>query len=716
MDYGWILAQLSPALSETEIKEVVITHEVDALDNAQVVTQKRFTVGAYVTLYHYADEILFGKVTACDRVSLNQYRVEFVERAVEVRSILMQTAGGSRIVEITNPSHTLRITDYVTTILYGSEWTDGTGDTAIVDPIRSLPLPDMRFSNTYVMTGLEKFIKLTLGYMIWFDYSLKKVYYGDFRLDLSGSPVVATDVNLKQRDTFQAVTEVIILGKSPSIYGRAIKVGATPPYKTLQYQYTDYADVAELESIAYQVLSDKENATLDRYEVEVTTAAYLANTYRAGDKVNVVWAVDGVNFTGVIKDIKVGMDAALLGVGDKEITVYDLLDEKLVLISGFSEVGSTIAYDGGWQNVGNLATAKWRMTIDDVSALGSFNLHVLLDKWKKFIDVDPQVTGLTGANSASTAIAGANTHATGQTVTDHNTGITSTGNKATGITGASNALTGVSINNLNPVGSFYNDYRTGSGSLLSAYMWNDVASYLYGSSMPDGTWLGLAFLTLTIDDTNGGSSDSGYNAKLMEYIGGSWYQVSGYVYAYGPRNNSPYTITFAALFLGDTYTYGNTYKWQVYPVQGNCTVRGYGAYISLMPRHNHATTDPQHPHSITDPQHNNPITDITHPHSTSDPTHTHTITDPTHPHNITDKNHTHNENDNLTLVNTYPSIVEIRVNGTLVKADPGGSLMTLDCGDVLPYLVNGLNEISVDSATAGCTFVMAEYVIYGDLS
>ena len=699
-EYGWAVSSGGVLYPTGTIN---FTRQVDSLDSAIVVLKTKLAINAVASIMFNNQAIMGGVVKSCTMKSQKTYSILIAEVALDLKTQLACASTGSSNILVDNTLGTKTVHDYVLAILgtvgqpYASGYTDGTNSAVAIIPNSSpaAPFPSMKFTSMYRMAALDKFLKNTCGYMYWFDYTTRTVYYGEYRVDRTASDLQAIDVKQMENSAISEYTQVKVFGKNTTIIGVASSGSA--PYKTIQYQYMDYADTNELTRIAEQILRDKAPQGL-RYEVEMTIQHAIALSLAPGDKVTVTWPVEAISDTGVIRDINYSGDTAVLGVGDREVSAFDLLDDKLRLIQGVTSVGSTYAWDGGWQNIGPAATAKWQIWLDDADQIGSFNLHVPIDKFKKFMSVDQAMSGLDTTNSGYTGFTGDNTK---------EIGISNTNNAMSGLTTSNSAytnLTGVAL--LNRISSYYSRTASGSSVAISSVGFTDVTGSQTINALAAGIHFGIAFLNLEIQDTSGTGS-SGYTAKLWQDNVG-WVSDAVLAYAYNISSTGYYNLSFSVIFLGDTYPYGTAYRWYVQANYPGCTALHWFSEIQAIPRHDHG---------ITDITHANGITDKNQQHGLTDPRHFHSITDITHPHNITDENHDHNENDNLTeTAMSTPSTIIISVNGTIVSTVVSSTVETIECGDIKALLIDGENLITITSTGTRAAFPIGELTVYGDVT
>jgi hypothetical protein len=478
-------------------------------------------------------------------------------------------------------------------------------------------------------------------------------------------------------------TQVKVFGKNTTIIGVASSGSA--PYKTIQYQYMDYADTNELTRIAEQILRDKAPQGL-RYEVEMTIQRAIALSLAPGDKVTVTWPVEAISDTGVIRDINYNGSTVILGIGDREVSAFDLLDDKLRLIQGVTEVGTPMIYSGGWQNIDDgTVAASWVFDVADVTSLSTFVLKLAIDKWKTQAEID------TGNAIVSVGVGHA-VNSTGSGSANVSIG-SGTANVAAGylseITyGGGGGITTSSAAGL-PTGSFY----TVNGSMVVA-------------ANAAGMEFGIAHLHAVIQDT-GPAGVRYYEVYVYRSGYGQVSSTQGYyLYCPGDHATSYYDLNAVVLVSGYTSSSQQNFYFYIRAYTRSVNVMVNTQRIESIPRHTHATPDAGHSnHASPDSGHSN-----------------HAVTDAGHAQSGSDAGHIHNSTPTQAQLLTYPTSIDVWIynatypTGHLITGSPfaGGSKQTVTIGDITALLADGSNEIVVYSDTIGSGWLNATFTSYGE--
>lgn len=700
--YGWTL---NVGGTLYEIKSIEFTRQVNSLDSTIIDIGVRVPINQSATILFNASTFMRGLISSCNQTSPKVYSVLIAEEAFALKTQLARTSTGSVAVEVTNSDNTKTIHDYVEAILgdsgqYGSGYIDGTNNSSRYVPNTTNFLPNMKFTSTYRLTALDKFLKSTCGLMYWFDYTQKIIYYGESRYDRTSYALEAIDVREKKNSAVTEYTEVIIYGKSSGIKGTATQGSA--PYKTIQYQYTDYAGVEELQRIAEQILRDKAPQGL-RYEVDITTQRSINIALGPGDIVRVQWPFEGIDHIGIIRDMNYNGDTVTLGVGDKEVSAFDLLNEKLQLIMGVSETGSTMWYTGGWQNIGGGAEpAEWQLTIDDVSKISSFELALSIDSYKSAVEIEEAnaliVIGV-GHAANSTGVGTANS------VAGLGSAIVHVGSGSAIVTNAE--VSGMS--NLVMADNYWASpfgYTTGVNTAIAIVNIPFIMAAQFGMA------------TVKVECCDWG----GYGLRSFEsYLSHNnpYVQTSNTArathWSVGANDAHElfYDVYLHYLIPGD-WVNGSWFIW-FKGVGCSMNIQSVSWSFQWIITHTHIAADSGHSdHLGTDSGHSDHgVVDSGHfNHAVSDAGHLTSGADEGHDHDVIPSTGGSSFPTNLDVWiynDAHPT--GIRVTPTDI---PGGHKQTVSIGDVTSFLGNGLNEIVVYADTDGSANLTGTFISYGE--
>ena len=678
-----------------------ITKRLEGANTASFQCPANIPVGTAVTIKSNGTAVYYGKVRSVKRRTDNLNTVELMEPASDLKLFRLED-NGSGIVTIDNSSHNKRLADYIAIILNGTGWSDGTGSTITINPVTGDPFPSIRFYNTTVVKALEKVITTICGYKMWFDNVNKRVKYGNYNTDRSAVALSTINVRPTSSDINYNIDRVIVIGKTEDIYGEAIKSGATTPYKTLMYQYTECADSAEAQSIAKQILADR-SILMERFECDILPGNYI---YEEGDLVRISDVKTGTYGTYGIKDIEISEEKTTLGLGCSEITIFDLLGDKLTEISGSAFNGVDEIWTGGKQNIGTTSPATYSINIADKTAIDSFILSLKFDRWSKDI-------ALAGATSKVSIGEGGVSSSGSDTKL---TSLTSTGNayaKGTNSYSSSIALLNRLYSTWDP-----SDRRfTGTNRILTYEATNFTGGSTKYMTLPD-TEEGYHFLMLEL------SMDIKFKATT------SYVEIWIYIYSKHGESLSILTGVIPRRIYRSTNADGDGDPlWQVahldilYPligviggtddptyyeiklsadtsVSGNVVMlKGYANLVCIY----------NHDHSFSPTSHYNPISGAGHAHSTS------TLHDN---HSVYDSNHYHSETNNKSTVGNGPSNLSLSITNTLypsgrvIESGITGGIRTYN-KDITAFLSNGNNIISISSTTIGSVDASASFINYG---
>lgn len=650
-----------------------ITKRLEGANTASFQCMANIPVGTVITIKYNGTTVYYGKVRSIRRRSDNLNTVELMEPAGDLKMFRLESAGKG-IVTIDNPNGTRYLSSYISSILNGTGWTGSTTEDTNRIPGTSDPLPSVRFYNSTVAKALEKMITLVCGYKMWFDNEQKIVKYGNINVDRSGTAIPAINVRPISSDINYGVDRVIVIGKTEDIYGEAEKSNAGSPPKTLMYQYTDCGDSAEAQSIAQQILSDR-SILMERFECDILPGNYI---YEEGDKVTVNDVKTGTYGTYGVKDISITTEKTTLGLGCSEITIFDLLGDKLTEIPSSSFEGTQATFSGGAQNISNNAHGEWNIDIPNVANIDNFSIMLSLDRLKTPDQLASAAAGLNANNQ--------NLQSTGVSIGGKKAGVSS-GINTTGITTLPRSL--------------YYEHE------LQRW-WDEPTIYIgetWGKIFDkyvDFSWIAeytLATFDALVMDNSGDIAvqyAGWFNGTVADGI--ELYTWGGRTYSGGSSGYSVYIVRYNVLILpGDKYV-----TWWLRANASNVSVLAWSVTFQSIKNHNHDISDGGHTTTINEPAAG----------------HDHNPSDPGHKVSFIDDSHTHQPPSGVTTYNTYPSQVQVFItNSSYLNKKIGptyaGNHKTRIELVITPYLRSGNNSIRVTSATAGSIALSGSFTSYG---
>ncbi|MFA7664443.1 MAG: hypothetical protein WCY33_06610 [Clostridia bacterium] len=541
-------------------------------------------------------------------------------------------------------------------------------------------------------------IVLVCGYKMWFDNAQKLVKYGNWNVDRSASALAAVEVRPIASDINYAIDRVIVIGKTEDISGTATVGSPGTPPKTLMYQYTECADSAEAQSIANQILADR-SILMERFECDILPGNYI---YNEGDRVKISDARSNTYGTYGVKDISITTEKTTLGLGCSEITIFDLLGDKLTEISGSSFNGVDDNWTGGKQNIGTTAPATYFINITDKAAIDSFILSLKFNKWSKDI-------ALAGATSNfEVGEGGFEDEGSDSKLSD----LDSTGWEAAGgYNGPNNAVTvPVDIGTMHsinvPLSTVPVNFSTDVNDTIKIL--SHITPYHFSIL---NIWFNLS--TINNDD------NIKYRTVYISIHAGDWID-------FVPSETNLIHSTFTRVYFSrDVYDNNSPYKQSNHisisiPLQGFQSTDNH-KHIKIMVSRNAPaglmnidygeatlTVIESHDHSFVPIDHKNPIYGAEHYHYT-----------PTlhGNHSVTDSDHAHHETNNKSTVGSGPSNMSISIknsaypSGYTIASSVSGS--TTWKQNISSFLSNGDNIISISSATIGSVDASASFINYG---
>jgi hypothetical protein len=431
---------------------------------------------------------------------------------------------------------------------------------------------------------------------------------------------------------------------------------------------------------------------MERFECDILPGNYI---YNEGDRVTISDARSNTYGTYGIKDISITTEKTTLGLGCSEITIFDLLGDKLTEISGSSFEGTQATVGGQLQKIYANDEVSWNIDIPNALAIGEFNLHLDLDRFT------PTKLSTSGALSESNS----DRNPAGVTISTDVSGVT------TGI-----ALSGVNILATVVKSLSYSDTIYGDTSKsISTSSWTEFNIYNNGlTDFRNDEWV-YAHLELLIYDSSG-SAFSKFDVQVSALANQTFRM-------FGPGNwPSEYTAIYPLVIdipLVPLRIY-NPFTIYIRAEQSSCIIRAYSLKIFGFAPHVHSISEPGHPDRI-DFGHSTPL------YEPDDKGHSHTAEEPIdeltddigHLTSFKANSHTHTEStidkaisysipSHLNVYITNSEFNHIKIGSTI----PGGVVSSITL-NITPYLRSGNNKISVSSATAGCIAIRASFNSYG---
>lgn len=647
-----------------------ITKRLEGANTASFQCMANIPVGTVITIKYNGTTVYYGKVRSIRRRSDNLNTVELMEPAGDLKLFRLED-NGSGIVTIDNLNGTRYLSSYISSILNGTGWTGSTTEDTNTIPGTSDPLPSVRFYNSTVAKALEKMITLVCGYKMWFDNEQKIVKYGNINVDRSGTAIPAINVRPISSDINYGVDRVIVIGKTEDIYGEAEKSNAGSPPKTLMYQYTDCGDSAEAQSIAQQILSDR-SILMERFECDILPGNYI---YEEGDKVTVNDVKTGTYGTYGVKDISITTEKTTLGLGCSEITIFDLLGDKLTEIPSSAFEGTQVTFSGGVQNISNSVPGEWNIDIPNVANIDNFSITLSLDKLKTPDQLASAAVGLGTDNQ--------NLQTSGVSIVGKKAGVSS-GINTTGITTLPRSL--------------YYEYETqrwwDEPTIDIGGFWSTIFhEYI------DFAWIAeytlATFDALVLDDS--GQLAVTYTASFNGTVADGT-QLFTWGGRGGSSGYSVYTVRYTVLIPpGDKYV-----TWYLHANAADVSVIAWSVTFQSIRNHNHDISDGGHTTTINEPTAG----------------HGHDPSDPGHKVSFINDSHTHQSPSDVTTSNTYPSQVAVFITnssytGYRISTTYAGNDKTSIKLVITPYLRSGNNIIHVTSVTAGSIALSGSFTSYG---
>lgn len=271
----------------------------------------------------------------------------------------------------------------VDTAISGTGWTRKSA-------VTGSSLPDGQFYYMTVMKALETVVQKQAAatYYLWFETAPTfAVCYGTYRNDRTATNITSYLSKKVSKNTVKKnVGAVVIIGKGGSTSG--MYPTAYSDNDMMVYQYEAATSSTVCAAWAERVWKDLVGATAQRVTLELDPASsYVASGWiQEGDQIQ----VDGTNY--IVMDIVYKQDKVTLGLNAYNMSVFDILGDSLVEVSGEVREAQYLPWDGQWQNVSASpgGVTEWTFNIADFGVIGpSFNLTLTASSYRTYANQNP---------------------------------------------------------------------------------------------------------------------------------------------------------------------------------------------------------------------------------------------------------------------------------------------------------------------------------------
>jgi hypothetical protein len=429
---------------------------------------------------------------------------------------------------------------------------------------------------------------------------------------------------------------------------------------------------------------------MERFECDILPGNYI---YNEGDRVKISDARSNTYGTYGVKDISITTEKTTLGLGCSEITIFDLLGDKLTEISGSSFEGTQSTFSGGIQNISSDCQAEWNIDIPNVENVESFNLNIKLGKFKTPAQIQEASAGLNDSELDKSGIS-----VSGKT-TGINANISSTG------------LTMTSRGSYNSLGMNASAEEVGITTISSDNHYSTVVEYDYIPATFDDTEFIFIFLSAYGMTAQSGTVKPVY-ARLVNSMGNIAFAAPVYP-EYSSSENKMASFNF--MFVcppGTMDSYANGSSDTLYAQMAMGVAEG-GAASNIMIIVAKLTFIyiHSHKHLLNEPFAGGHATTI------NNPEHDHDHTDEGHKTTYEVDSHTHENPTSVTEVDSYPKNIGIYITNSQytsynIGAYVGGISTTIPI-DITTYLRSGTNNIKITSTQPGSILLSGSFTSFG---
>lgn len=347
-----------------------IQKHFNQIDVAVITTTIYIETNSQARIMYMGSKLMFfGNVTYCKKLDSgpstgSKYEIEIEELAGMLKYQYIKRNGknaiyisnvGDELAPPNSKSGPKTIAFYVEQVLYDSVWTDTTKSTVTKNQDGE-KLPSMGFSSCTIANALDRIICQEMGWGIWYDDVNNRISYGEFR-EAIGPDVYPcpSDIRATEQTRNYDIRNVIVYNDDKSMMATAGEGSIAG--KTICYRYSQCNNKEELNAVASRIYKDRKNIS-SRYEIDFEPGY---SSIHVGDVIN-IWCgainmaerID--NGEGIppgygVKDIRYTLEKTTVGVGAANVTIFDILNDRLSVIDGDACVPDVVEGNTGWQEV-----------------------------------------------------------------------------------------------------------------------------------------------------------------------------------------------------------------------------------------------------------------------------------------------------------------------------------------------------------------------------
>ena len=341
--------------------EVEITRRLNEISTAVCIAKEYVPTNALAILYYMGvKEVFRGYVTYCKKLDTgpavgSKYELEIEAVEGELRYKYIERGDKSALFVV----NTKKVVNdepkvlgfFIQHILYNSGWSDASPSMVTTNQDGER-LPSMGFSSCTVYNALNRMICQEMGWGIWYDSVNKRISYGEYRKHWSPMEYPCpSDVRATEQVRNYDIDRVIVYNDDKSLKAQ-IGTGS----RTICYRYSQCSTQEELDSVASRIWKERSDVSA-RYEIDFSPDF---TDVREGDVVN-IWCgainmplknnIGEVPDGYGVKDVKNTPDKVVVGVGATNVTIFDILNDRLSVIDGEACIPEIVEYPLEWKNV-----------------------------------------------------------------------------------------------------------------------------------------------------------------------------------------------------------------------------------------------------------------------------------------------------------------------------------------------------------------------------
>lgn len=388
---------VSDGTTTLDVLDLDILESTNNLDQCAFMTTSKYSDNTALVVYDGATPIFYGyqkKAENRDDYDV-MYNITLMEKAVEMQYVILRDSGNPAFTKTDTADNLIAFAVAAVNTAYGysggDAWTIDSGSSSST----SLTI-GCYYTNA--MAFIRKVVVDNLGYKLWFDSSTKKVYFGEYFVDRTATPIDYIKKKEIRDSNQRGCTKVTVIGSDSSVYGSS---GSGNIERI--FEYPSATTSTECGNLAARILSDV-SVTNVQWEVVLGEGV----TANVGDYID----LDGSDY--IVNQKETTLDEVTITVGSTETSILETLGTSITEITGETVTGSDASWSGGNTNVAANAASYTNFTFDikDINMVSNAFLDCTIGSFIKSADVSANTNYL----SAVTPLLGSVVHTANENI------------------------------------------------------------------------------------------------------------------------------------------------------------------------------------------------------------------------------------------------------------------------------------------------------------